>query len=131
MRRSVLGLVPVLAVLVAGCAIVDFRGSDATPPIRLVNATDAVVHYAAWERETSYRMDPVPSFPPDAVPLPALQPGASAVVHDVVGYEPGDDVVFLLYTRRDGADRVTLEAFVNVTARALSRDGGRVRITEL
>ena len=128
------GLLILLAL--PGCSLLDFD-TGSGDRITLVNRSGEVIYYTTLELESSYLVDPIPSFAPSESPFPKLDPGASAVVGEITAYEPGDDLIFFLYAVRDVDGEEATEPvaalvhLLTVTAGELRKHNGRVVVEAL
>jgi len=121
-------------VLLPACSLFNAGPGESPEEIRLVNGTDEVIYYGAWELESAHLMDPLPSFDPEREsPFPMLAPGAAGAVRDIAEYRPGDDVRFFLYALRrgDSVEVAALVSVVTVSAEELRQNDGRVVVDEL
>ncbi len=91
-------LVPLLAA-VAACQSLSPQDPDG--PIRLLNRTDRPVAAVAVSRDESALIDPNPALRAGEFEERKVEVGEYARLEQVSGYEPGDDIVVMLYARPD------------------------------
>lgn len=117
-----------LSWLLTSCSILDPEDPEA---IRIINRTESAIHVWAWELESSYTVDPAPSFTVDLSTHSVLLTGESLELlpEDIQGtYEPGLDVALFIFEVQ--GNTAFYRMVRQVTAEDLREKEGRVRISE-
>lgn len=118
----------ILSWLLASCSILDPEDPEV---IRVINNTSSSIYVQAWELESSYLVDPVPSFPFDPSEHSAILPGESQrfLPEEIDGpWEPGLGVALFIFEIEETT--AVLKTLRQVPARELRNREGRIRISE-
>jgi hypothetical protein len=117
----------VVAMLAAGCSSTGPEDQE----ILVVNETEGVIYFLAFELEASHLVDPIQSFEYIPGEIPVLQPGASMNLQldDIGGdFRVGQDLRLFIYRITD--DRAELSTLLTVPAEELRSSNFRIEISE-
>jgi len=117
----------VVATASAGCSSMGLEDQE----ISVVNETEMVVYFLAYELQASHLVDPSPGFEYTPGEVPVLQPGASMKLEldDIGGdFTVGQDLRLFIYEIID--DWAEYSTLLTVSAEELRSSDFRIEISE-